>query len=182
MRVARRSLAVCLLDDRLRTRVICQDDHECADGDEVGRVYQAQICAIKVVDDKPVIEVCQRVDVQRSKEVARGQGLPNVLERAFLQHQLPLPCAPVTGTIVHTKAKLASLLIRTFPTFLSADSHKSPVRVEHDEVAFQVTDKIEFHLCELGIVGEEVLDTQLLIGHTDQPRGIDMRYAFRAYY
>lgn len=41
MGVSGRSLVVCLLDNRLRARVISDDDHECTNGNEVGRVYQA---------------------------------------------------------------------------------------------------------------------------------------------
>ena len=39
--------------------------------------------------------------------------------------------------------------------------------MEHDEVALQVADKIELHLCQLGVVRREVLDAVPLLFSCD---------------
>ena len=99
----------------------------------------------------------------KDRDSATRGNLPNILERAFVQHEFPLPRAPVTWAIVYAKPKFAGFLIGALPSLPSADYHESPIRVEDDEVTLEIADKIELHLCKLGVVRRKVFYAQPLI-------------------
>jgi hypothetical protein len=73
--------------------------------------------------------------------------------------QFAFASPPVAWSIVYTHTDLADLRVwrRQIANLLSAQHEQSSIGMEDNEITLKVSDEIEFHFCELGIVGWKVL-------------------------
>ena len=84
--------------------------------------------------------------------LTRETKLPRILYPCRRQFELAFASAPISRTIIDTSTKFTgfSFLRVLFATTAIPDKlHEGTVRMEDYEIAFEVADKVKFHLCEL---------------------------------
>lgn len=84
---------------------------------------------------------------------------PCHLEGALLELELTLACAPITGTV-----NVVGVCLTCFGLWDGAGAgfrtkgHEGAVGMKDGEVAFELVDEVELHLCESVVFGRERLD------------------------